>query len=130
SILEGLQRRVEGTPAAWVKELPSVLWALWTMPKNPTGESPYSLAFDIEAVLPLEVVFPILKIENFTPEASETGLRENLDMHEERRAMAHLKNLHYQGAISRLYNRRVLPRPIAKGDLVLRKAEVSDLGHT
>ncbi|RRT63125.1 hypothetical protein B296_00000878 [Ensete ventricosum] len=55
---------------------------------------------------------------------------ENLDMHEERRAMAHLKNLHYQGTISRLYNRRVLPRPIVKGDLVLRKAEVSDLGHT
>ncbi|RWW82246.1 hypothetical protein BHE74_00009302 [Ensete ventricosum] len=51
-------------------------------------------------------------------------------MLEERRAMAHLKNLHYQGVAARLYKRRVRPRPIAKGDLVLKRAEVSDLGYT
>ncbi|RRT80328.1 hypothetical protein B296_00013483 [Ensete ventricosum] len=39
-------------------------------------------------------------IENFTPEASEAGLRENLDMLEERRAKAHLKNLYYHRAVS------------------------------
>ncbi|RRT47729.1 hypothetical protein B296_00049544 [Ensete ventricosum] len=50
-------------------------------------------------------------------------------MLEERRTKAHLKNLHYQRAIARHYNRRVRPRPIAKGDLVLGRAEVSDQGH-
>ncbi|RWV77863.1 hypothetical protein GW17_00061254 [Ensete ventricosum] len=49
----------------------------------------------------------MLRIKNFTPKASEVGLRKNLDMIEERRANAHLKNLHYQRAIARLYNRRV-----------------------
>ncbi|RZS14768.1 hypothetical protein BHM03_00046503, partial [Ensete ventricosum] len=48
----------------------------------------------------------MLRIENFTPEASEAGLRENLDMLEERRAKAHLKNLHYQRAVDQLYNQR------------------------
>ncbi|RWW02593.1 hypothetical protein GW17_00034312 [Ensete ventricosum] len=48
----------------------------------------------------------MLIIENFTPEASEVGLRENLDMLEERKAKAHLKNLHYQRAVAQLYNQR------------------------
>ncbi|RWW82849.1 hypothetical protein BHE74_00008668 [Ensete ventricosum] len=72
----------------------------------------------------------MLIIENFTPEASKVGLRKNLDMLEERRAKAHLKNLHYQRAIAQLYNQRIRPRPIGKGDLVLRRAEVSDPRHT
>ncbi|RWW59947.1 hypothetical protein BHE74_00033088 [Ensete ventricosum] len=51
-------------------------------------------------------------------------------MLKECRAKAHLKNLHYQRVVARLYNRRVRPRPIAKGDLVLNRAEVSNPGHT
>ncbi|RWW47912.1 hypothetical protein BHE74_00046063, partial [Ensete ventricosum] len=76
------------------------------------------------------VVFPTLRINNFILEESEAGLRENLDILEERRAKAHLKNLHCQRAVAQLYNRRVQPRPIANGDLVLRRVEVSDPGHT
>ncbi|RRT41866.1 hypothetical protein B296_00044003 [Ensete ventricosum] len=68
------------------------------------GESPYSLAFGTEGVLPPEVIFLTLRIENFTPEALEAGLRKNLDMLKERRAKAHLKNLHYQRAVAQLYN--------------------------
>ncbi|RZR75205.1 hypothetical protein BHM03_00051810 [Ensete ventricosum] len=45
-------------------------------------------------------------IKNFTTEA---GLRENLDMLEERRAKAHLKNLYYQRTIAQLYNQRIRP---------------------
>ncbi|RZR88435.1 hypothetical protein BHM03_00016015 [Ensete ventricosum] len=82
------------------------------------------LAFGNEVVLLPEVVFPTLEIENFTPEASEAGLRENLDLLEERRTETHLKTLHYQRAVARLYNCRIQLRPIGMGDLVLRKAEV------
>ncbi|RWW73079.1 hypothetical protein BHE74_00019069 [Ensete ventricosum] len=56
--------------------------------------------------------------------------KENLDLLEERRAEAHLKTLHYQRVVTRLYNQRIRPRPIGKEDLVLRKAEVSDPGRT
>ncbi|RWW16202.1 hypothetical protein GW17_00019919 [Ensete ventricosum] len=97
---------------------------------TPTGESPYSLAFGTKVILPPEVVFPTLRVKNFTAEMLEAGLRENLDMLKERRAKAHLKTLHYQRAVARLYNRRVRPRPIGEGDLVLKKAEVSDPGRT
>ncbi|RRT54540.1 hypothetical protein B296_00032877 [Ensete ventricosum] len=81
-------------------------------------------------VLPLKVIFLTLRIQNFTIEASEVGLRETLDMLEECRAKAHLKTLHYQRAVAPLYNRRIRPRPINTGDLVLRKAEVNDPRRT
>ncbi|RRT52188.1 hypothetical protein B296_00026676 [Ensete ventricosum] len=55
---------------------------------------------------------------------------ENLDMLEERRAKVHLNDLYYQRAVARLYNRRVQPQPIVKGDLVFKRAKVSDPGHT
>ncbi|RZS03840.1 hypothetical protein BHM03_00034070 [Ensete ventricosum] len=76
------------------------------------------------------MLFPTLRIDHFTPEVSEVGLRENLDLLKERRAETHLKTLHYQRVVARLYNRKVRPRPIGMGDLVLRKAKVSDLGHS
>ncbi|RRT78128.1 hypothetical protein B296_00012020 [Ensete ventricosum] len=97
------------------------------MSKTPTGESPYSLTFGTEVVLPPEVIFMMLKIENFTPKASEAGLRENLDMLEEHRAKVHLKNLHCQRVVARLYNPRIRPQPIDTGDLVLRRAEVRSI---
>ncbi|RZS11387.1 hypothetical protein BHM03_00042716 [Ensete ventricosum] len=94
------------------------------------GESPYSLAFGTEVILPLEVVFPTLWIEHFTPRASEADLRENLDLLEECRAETHLTTLHYQRAMALLYNRKVRPQSISMGDLVLRKAEVSNPEHS
>ncbi|RRT73108.1 hypothetical protein B296_00012597 [Ensete ventricosum] len=53
-------------------------------------------------------------------------LRENLDLLEEKRADSHLRALAYRRAVTKLYNRRVRPRHVETGDLVLRKTEVSD----
>ncbi|RWV95303.1 hypothetical protein GW17_00042077, partial [Ensete ventricosum] len=45
-------------------------------------------------------------------------------------AEAYLKTLHYQRAVARFYNQKVHLRPISMGDLVLRKAEVSNPKHS
>ncbi|RZS27719.1 hypothetical protein BHM03_00061241, partial [Ensete ventricosum] len=79
------------------------------------------LAFGTEVVLPLEVVFQTQRDEEFNQQ-----LRENLDLREEKRADAHLRALAYRRAVTKLYNRRVRPRHVEMGDLVLRKTEVSD----
>ncbi|XP_064965993.1 uncharacterized protein LOC135612876 [Musa acuminata AAA Group] len=125
SIIDGLKRRVSATRSAWIDELPSVLWALRTTPKTPTGESPYSLTFGTEAVLPSEVAVPTPRTTDYSEEASGEGLRSNLDLLEERRADAHQKALSYKRAVARVYNRSVRPRSIKLEDLVLRKIEVS-----
>ncbi|RWW88637.1 hypothetical protein BHE74_00002486 [Ensete ventricosum] len=129
AILEGLKKRIFGAPTTWVEELPSILWASRTTPKTLTGESPYSLTFGTEAVLPPEVVFPTLQIQTHDEEVFNQQLCENLNLLEEKRADAHLRMLASKRAVARLYNRRVRPRLIRAGDLVLRKAEVSDLSR-
>lgn len=96
------------------------------MPKPAIGESPFSLAFGTEAVLPPKVVFPTPRIKNFEEGTTDKGLHANLDLVEERRADAHLRTLAYKKTIAELYNRKVCPRPIKLSNLVLRKAEVSD----
>ncbi|XP_064953720.1 uncharacterized protein LOC135635929 [Musa acuminata AAA Group] len=125
SIVDGPKRRVSAARSAWIEELPSVLWALHTTPKTPTGESPYSLSFGTEAVLPSEVAVPTPRTAGYSEEASYEGLRSNLDLLEERPASAHQKALSYKRAVARVYNRRVRPRSIKIEDLVLRKIEVS-----
>jgi hypothetical protein len=58
-ILQGLKPRIFNRlkPYAirWVKELPSVLWALCTTPSHATGHTPFSLVYGSEAMLPTEV---------------------------------------------------------------------------
>ncbi|RZR96239.1 hypothetical protein BHM03_00025210, partial [Ensete ventricosum] len=125
AILEGLKKRIFGAPTTWVEELPSILCASRTTPKTPTGESPYSLAFGTEAVLPPDVVFPTLRIQTHDEETSNQQLHENLDLLEEKRVDAHLRMLAYRRAVAKLYNRRVRPRLVKMGYLVLWKAEVA-----
>ncbi|RRT37691.1 hypothetical protein B296_00043695 [Ensete ventricosum] len=126
-ILEGLKKRVSSATTSWVEELPSILWTSRTTPKTPTGESPYSLAFGTEAVLPPEVVFPILRVQTQREEESNQQLCENLDLLEEKRVDAHLRALAYRRVVTKLYNHRVCPRHVETGGLVLRKTEVIDL---
>ncbi|XP_065017743.1 uncharacterized protein LOC135644202 [Musa acuminata AAA Group] len=126
SILDGLKRRVSVARSAWTDELPSVLWSLRTTPKIATGESPYSLAFGTEAVLPPEIAIPTPRTKNYDEGTSNEGLRASLDMLEERCANAHLKALSYKRAVAMVYNRKVRPQPIKLDDLVLRKIEVSN----
>ncbi|XP_065023219.1 uncharacterized protein LOC135649050 [Musa acuminata AAA Group] len=90
-------------------ELPSVLWSLRTTPKATTGESPYSLTFGTEAVLPPELAVTTLRTRSYDGEASDEGLRTSLDILEERRADAHLKALSHQRAVVRIYNKKVRP---------------------
>ncbi|XP_064995355.1 uncharacterized protein LOC135631550 [Musa acuminata AAA Group] len=96
SILDGLKRRVSTARSAWTDKLPSFLWSLLTTPKTATGESPYSLAFGTEAVLPSEVAIPTLRTRSYDKKTTNEGLRAGLDILEERRADAHLKALSYK----------------------------------
>ncbi|XP_065008767.1 uncharacterized protein LOC135639007 [Musa acuminata AAA Group] len=126
SVLDGLKRRVSAARSTWTDELPNVLWSLRTTPKTATRESPYSLAFGTEAVLPPEVAITTLRTRSYDEKASDKGLRAALDLLEERHANAHVRALSYKRAVVRIYNQRVRPRPIKLGDLVLRRTEVSD----
>ena len=41
----------------WIKELPVVLWSLRTKPNRATGQTPFSLVYGVEAVIPTELIY-------------------------------------------------------------------------
>ncbi|GKV51633.1 hypothetical protein SLEP1_g58269 [Rubroshorea leprosula] len=57
-VLRGLKTRVLAAHSNWVDELNKVLWSCRTTPSSATGETPFSLAYKAEAVIPREVGSP------------------------------------------------------------------------
>ncbi|KAK3006874.1 hypothetical protein RJ639_016719 [Escallonia herrerae] len=80
SILQGLKRKLDDAKGAWVDELPKVLWAYGTTPYSVTGETPFLLCFGTEALLPVEVGLPTVRVLQFLEAKNEENLRGNLDL--------------------------------------------------
>ena len=61
-----LKKRLEGTKGMWAKELPNVLWAYRTTPRRSTRETPFSLMYEGEAVIPAEVSYAVLGYQDLS----------------------------------------------------------------
>ncbi|GAV58513.1 rve domain-containing protein [Cephalotus follicularis] len=125
-IILGLKKRLEASKGRWTEELPSVLWAYRTTPWTTTGESPFSLCFRSEAMITVEIGVHSPKVVHFNEANNEEGLRNLLDLVEELRDKAPIRVAAYQQRVSRYYNKRVNPRPLREGDLVLRNVAIAD----
>jgi len=68
-----------------VEELPYVLWTYWTTPRRSTEETPFSMTYGVEAMIPQETRFPTLRTSLFTPDSNDNLLERSLDLIEERR---------------------------------------------
>ncbi|GAV60511.1 hypothetical protein CFOL_v3_04041, partial [Cephalotus follicularis] len=66
------------------------------------------------------------RVVHFSEQNNEEGLRNLLDLVEELRDKATIKVAAYQQRVSRYYNKRVNPRPLREGDLVLRNSALAD----
>lgn len=120
-ILNGLKKRLDDAKGRWVDELPHVLWAYRTMPRRSTGETPFSMTYGAEAVIPLETGFPTIKTGTFNPTDNDEQLQKSLDLIEEKRENAMVRLAHYQQKLRQGYDANVKARPLEPGDLVLRK---------
>jgi hypothetical protein len=112
---------LEDAKGRWVEELPSVLWTHRTTKRRSTGETPYALAYGVEAVIPLEIGLPTIRTTDFDVQINEDSLRKDLDLLEERRDMAVIRLASYQQQIKREHDKNVRAKGIRTGDLVLRK---------
>ncbi|GKV01994.1 hypothetical protein SLEP1_g14488 [Rubroshorea leprosula] len=86
-----------------------------------TGETPLSLAYGAEAVIPVEVGLPSVRSDRHNDPNNEQLLRENLDVMEEVREMSRIRNMVHQSRVAKFYNKRVRARQFQVGNLVLRK---------
>ena len=84
------------------------------------------MTYGAEAVIPLENGFPTMRTNTFTSDGNDKLLKKNLDLVEERRENAMVQLAYYQQKFKQGYDMNVKLRPLAPGDLVLRKV----LGNT
>jgi hypothetical protein len=82
-ICNGIKKRLlaplEKAKHAWVDELPSVLWSLWTTPNEATQETPLFLVHDAEAVLPVKITHEAPWITNYDESTSNEALQDDVD---------------------------------------------------
>ncbi|KAL5581592.1 hypothetical protein UlMin_014034 [Ulmus minor] len=86
-----------------------------------TGETPFSLANGVEAVIPIEISLPTFRVDNFDEESNDVLLALATDLLEEKREISQVRAAALQQTIARYYNSKVKLRRFVKGDLVLRK---------
>ncbi|KAK9034176.1 hypothetical protein V6N11_050351 [Hibiscus sabdariffa] len=107
----------------WHEKLPFALLAYRTSVKTSTGVTPYSLVYGTEAVLPIEVEIPSLRVllEVELDEAEWIQARyDQLNLIEEKRLKAICHAQMYQRRMIRAHNKKVRPREFREGDLVLK----------
>ena len=84
-IVSGLKKRLDDAKGKWVKELPHVLWTYRTTPRRSTRETPFSMTYGAEAVIPLKTGFPTTRTSSFNPKDNGEQLTRSLDLIEEKR---------------------------------------------
>ena len=119
--MNGLKKRLDDAKEKWVEELSHVLWTYRTTPRRLTRETPFSMTYGAEAVITLETGFPMLRTSSFNPSDNNGLLEKSLDFIEERRESAMVQLAYYQHKLKQGYDANVKLRPLAPGDLVLRK---------
>jgi len=82
------------TKGRWAEELQNVLWAYRTTPQRSTGETPYSLAYGVEAVILVKISLCSMRTLDFSPIMNEESMVRQFDSLEEcqEEAMIHLAN--------------------------------------
>nr|XP_011463607.1 PREDICTED: uncharacterized protein LOC105351323 [Fragaria vesca subsp. vesca] len=111
-----MKKKLDDAKGMWAQKLPEVLWAIRTTAIETTGETPFSMAFGTEAVLPIETSIPSGKVKNFDATTNEEGLCLNIDLIVEKRERADLHNQVYKQRVARHYNSKVRTRMLGLGD--------------
>ena len=70
-ILVELRKRLDSAKGRWPKELVEVLWAYRYIPQSSTNESPFSLVYGADAMIPVALANPPCA-ENYTTQPTTT----------------------------------------------------------
>nr|GEX72863.1 reverse transcriptase domain-containing protein [Tanacetum cinerariifolium] len=125
SMGEGIKACLREGNKNWVEELPHVLWAHRTMIKSSHGDTPFSLTYGIEAVIPAEIGMPTYHTAAVDVVNNDEELRLKLNLLEERRELAAISEAKSKSKMMKYYNTRVRGVAFKPGDLVYRSNDAS-----
>ena len=111
---------MEGSQGNWAEELHGVLWACRTTPKTATHETPYALVYGAEAIIPTEMHVKTTVSGTTSQEKNHELMSLSLDLLDEKREAARLRNWSYQKEVAKTYNKKVRTRTFQQGNWVLR----------
>nr|GEY42854.1 reverse transcriptase domain-containing protein [Tanacetum cinerariifolium] len=107
SLGEGIKSRLGEENKKWVEELPHVLWAYRTMIKSSHGDTPFSLTYGTEAVIPTEIEMPTYRTTAVDVVNNDEELRLNIYLLEKRRERAAICEAKAKSNMTKYYNTRV-----------------------
>ncbi|XP_024028915.1 uncharacterized protein K02A2.6-like [Morus notabilis] len=79
-----LKKRLDDLKGRWAEELSKGLWAYRTTSRTITGETPFSMVYGVEAMLPIEIKMPTLRTAVHNDDDNTEGMNGELDLLEEK----------------------------------------------
>jgi len=122
-MLRGLKRRLDKDKGTWPEGVPRIVWAYHTTPQSTTEETPFSLVYGSDAMIPVEIQESSPRFQNFVAEKSNEERKVNLDLLDEVREEERIKEKAeaLKKKVEYRYNSKLRPRQFQVADLVMRK---------
>ncbi|XP_057456689.1 uncharacterized protein LOC130747692 [Lotus japonicus] len=120
-ILNGVKKRLGEAKGLWADELITVVWAYNTTPQSTTGETPFKLAYGVDAMIPVEIQDMTFRVATYKENQNRENVLVDLNLADEVKAEVRLRETAVKQRSERRYNTRVVPRSMKVGDLVLRR---------
>ncbi|GJT56647.1 hypothetical protein Tco_0699711 [Tanacetum coccineum] len=108
-----------------IEEIPHILWAYRTMIKSSNGDTPLSLTCGTEAVIPAKIKMPTYRTAVVDVAHNDDEIRLNLDLLEERRKRASIREAKAKSKMMKYYNARVRGVTFMPGDYVYHSNEAN-----
>ena len=90
-MVRGLKRRLDKAKGTWAEEVPRIVWAYHTTPQSTTRETPFSLVYGSDTMIPVEIQENSPRFQNFVVEESNEERKVNLDLLDEVMEEARIK---------------------------------------
>nr|GEV14172.1 reverse transcriptase domain-containing protein [Tanacetum cinerariifolium] len=123
SLDEGIKAHLVQGNKNWIEELPHVLWAYRAMIKSSHGDTLFSLTYGTKAVIPAEIRMPTYHTAVVDAIHNNQEIQLNLDLLEERRECATIREAKEKLKMTKYYNTRVRGVTFRLGDFVYRSNE-------
>nr|GFC18182.1 reverse transcriptase domain-containing protein [Tanacetum cinerariifolium] len=120
SLGEGMKARLDKHKGRWVEELSHVLWAHRTTIKVSTGDTPFSLVYETEAVIPAKIGMPTIRTVEVNVATNDEERRIDLYLLEERRERAAICEAKAKSKMKGYYDAKVRGVSFRPGDFVYR----------
>ena len=92
-------------------------------PQDSNTGDPYALVYGAEAIIPIKMYVKTTVPGTTSHEENHELMSQSLDLLDEKREAARLRNWSYQQEVAKTYNKKVRTRTFQQGDWVLRRAD-------